>query len=319
MILDVVLGDSLRRSVGRVRPRHRVAPAFTFVELLVVAAIITVLVGLLTPAVQGAREAARVTQCRNNVRQIGLACLQHVESMQTFPNRGGYYATTGDPDLGLGPTQQGGWLFSILPFIEAKHLYDLGAGLSGTAKAAATATRIATAVPVYVCPTRGSPFVPLATPWNGSATIVRSDFSGCASGTGAGVFSGVVTDYQITDGLGNVFLCGEHYLNPDEYTRPSPTNDQGWTVGADQDTLSRCSPGSALNFWVPARDTPGLSSFVAGGFPIAGGGVAFGGPHVLLHMAMCDGSVRALDYSISPTVFSQLAGMADGGAIDDVP
>lgn len=95
-----------------VAPRRR--EAFTLVELLVVIAIIGVLVALLLPAVQSAREAARRTQCTNNLKQVGLAVLVYENSFSALPP-GGL------------PTESGGyghsWWIRILPVIEANNTY----------------------------------------------------------------------------------------------------------------------------------------------------------------------------------------------------
>ena len=79
------------------QPRlHRAA--FTLVELLTVVAIVGVLVALLLPAVQSAREAARRVACGNNVRQLALGCLQHHDQQGFFPSGGWGWCWTGDPD-----------------------------------------------------------------------------------------------------------------------------------------------------------------------------------------------------------------------------
>jgi type II secretory pathway pseudopilin PulG len=84
---------------------------------LTVIAVIGVLVALLLPAVQAAREAARRTQCANNVKQIALACLQHQEAHRHFPSDGWGWRWLGDPDRGYGRNQTGGWLYNVLEFI----------------------------------------------------------------------------------------------------------------------------------------------------------------------------------------------------------
>ena len=82
---------------------------FTLVELLAVVAIIGLLVGLMLPAIQSAREAARRTTCGNNLKQLAVACLEYDESQRHFPSGGWGYQWNGDPDPGLGPPQPGGW------------------------------------------------------------------------------------------------------------------------------------------------------------------------------------------------------------------
>jgi prepilin-type N-terminal cleavage/methylation domain-containing protein/prepilin-type processing-associated H-X9-DG protein len=92
---------------------------FTLVELLVVIAIIGILVALLLPAIQAAREAARRAQCSNNLRQIGLGLLSFHDTAKEFP-RGAYTAPSGQPD----PEDGLGWATKILPHIEESAVYD---------------------------------------------------------------------------------------------------------------------------------------------------------------------------------------------------
>jgi prepilin-type N-terminal cleavage/methylation domain-containing protein/prepilin-type processing-associated H-X9-DG protein len=107
--------------------------AFTLVELLVVIAIIGILVALLLPAVQAAREAARRSQCQNHVKQLALGCLLHLDTHGFFPSGGWGYSYTGDPDRGYGEDQPGSWFYSILPYIEEQALADLGKGITDDA------------------------------------------------------------------------------------------------------------------------------------------------------------------------------------------
>ena len=99
---------------------------FTLVELLVVIAIIGVLVALLLPAIQAAREAARRTQCINNLKQLALGCQNHHDTHGHFPTGGWGWEWVGDPDRGFGKEQPGGWAYNLLPFFEEQSLHDLG-------------------------------------------------------------------------------------------------------------------------------------------------------------------------------------------------
>src|SRR5688572_26083147 len=101
-------------------------PAFTLVELLVVIAIIGILVALLLPAVQAAREASRRTQCKNNLKQIGLAVVNHENQQRFFPHGGWGFQCMGLPNRGFGPTQPGGWVYNILPYLEEQSLHKFG-------------------------------------------------------------------------------------------------------------------------------------------------------------------------------------------------
>jgi len=129
----------------------RGSSGFTLVELLVVIAIIGILVALLLPAIQSAREAARRTQCNNNLKQIGVALHNYHDTNKVFP--AGYVnrSPTGDPDWG--------WAVFIMPFMEMDALYEqLDVGKTQLAQfynASATAQQIEllqTPIPAYRCP-----------------------------------------------------------------------------------------------------------------------------------------------------------------------
>ena len=296
----------------------------TLIELLVVVAIIAMLVALLLPAVQHARELGRVNQCKNNLKQIALGCIRHETEHGWMPVQGSYGSGshfTGDPDLGFKSNSQvGGWLYNILPYIDQVPLWTMGAGLNTTGKYAAATTRILTPVAFYNCPSRPSAACSPASGYrsaNYTATFQRSDY-GSSCGGGALDNMGTYNDIGmqlvlITDGLANVFLCGERWLHTSMYnTGRSPPavyyagfNDGGWTVGGDWDTVDSISMS-------PTRDTE-VAVFVANntGF--------FGGPHATLNMAMCDGAVRAVSFSIPPTIFTQIGDRNDGaGTVQDL-
>jgi prepilin-type N-terminal cleavage/methylation domain-containing protein/prepilin-type processing-associated H-X9-DG protein len=126
---------------------------FTLVELLVVIAIIGVLMGLLFPAIQYAREAARNASCRNNLRQIGLATLNFEDAHKAFPPARIYQRQVPTPGLDCGGREPS-WLVRIMPFVEQANLFqrwDLSRPYSSH-DPAITSTPIAT----YLCPVRHS-------------------------------------------------------------------------------------------------------------------------------------------------------------------
>jgi len=127
----------------------------TLVELLVVVAVVGLLVALLLPAVQSAREAARRTACTANLKQLTLARLTHADVQGFLPTGGWGGAWTGDAERGFSARQPGGWAFNILPFLEQAALRDLGCGLSDAeSKADQAAMRLQTPLPLFTCATR---------------------------------------------------------------------------------------------------------------------------------------------------------------------
>jgi prepilin-type N-terminal cleavage/methylation domain-containing protein len=110
------------RASGLQPPASSLPRGFTLVELLVVIAIIGVLVALLLPAIQAAREAARRTQCGNNMKELALAAQSHHDTQKIFPTGGWGWFYVGDADRGFDQDQPGGWTFGLLPYMEQAQL-----------------------------------------------------------------------------------------------------------------------------------------------------------------------------------------------------
>lgn len=127
---------------------------FTLVELLVVVAIIGILVALLLPAVQAAREAARRTQCKSQLKQIGLAMWNHHDTHGYFPSGGWGHKWLPEPDGGYGINQPGSWVYGILEYLEEGTLRSIGVGATGPAKADALRQLMVAPITLLNCPSR---------------------------------------------------------------------------------------------------------------------------------------------------------------------
>ncbi len=138
--------------------RTRAQHGFTLVELLVVIAIIGVLVALLLPAIQAAREAARRGQCANNLKQMGLGAQNYMSAQGNLPTGGWGWAWVGDADRGFGRNQPGGWVYNLLPYIEQAQMHKLaGDGARdtiGPAQLAGTLRVLQSPLNTIRCPSR---------------------------------------------------------------------------------------------------------------------------------------------------------------------
>ena len=186
---------------------------FTLVELLVVIAIIGILIGMLLPAVQQVREAARRTECLNNMRQIGLASLNFESSRMFFPTAGGTTASEYEGGREVNAPQFGfenaAWSYQILPFIEQNNLHALRSTLPGNWSLIYEQT-----VNAYTCPSRGPRFK-IAN--GGTETTFTGDYAGVI-GSWNGAFVGLNGDNQFVGGDygGFQWQVAAHDLNENE-------------------------------------------------------------------------------------------------------
>ena len=191
--------------------RIRILTGFTLVELLVVIAIIGVLVALLLPAVQAAREAARNSQCKNSLRQIGLSMLNYESAKKEFPAGGWGFRWMGDPDAGTGARQPGGWIYQMAPYIEQGNVTHIGSGTRGPAKMEALAQQRAAIIPMLYCPSRrapvGMPSVELCFNAGNPALEAKTDYAANGGASRIGPQAGPAPNEDLTNCLGGFPSC----------------------------------------------------------------------------------------------------------------
>ena len=283
---------------------------FTLIELLVVIAIIAILVSLLLPAVQQAREAARRGQCKNNLKQIGLALMNYESSFSTLPPRS--ILAGQDPVTGA-PVPSFGWAVMILPQIDQQPLYDsINPGPNTMLQVLQNSTTLPflqIGLPVFVCPTNSAGGLPLNrdrpfTITAGNTTFLSmSNYVGSNGNAGdTGVFVGpnpasggsrIVRLKDIRDGLSNTFFVGE---------RASDLNRlAGLWAGCTQALVSGSTPADVFSVQGTTlyrmQDGVSITSIP---FPYqAYSSMHSGGAHFLLG----DGSVRFVSQNIAWSPF----------------
>ena len=294
---------------------------FTLIELLVVIAIIAILIALLLPAVQQAREAARRSQCRNNLKQLGLAFHNYHDNFLMMPT--GYFRES---------NYNMGWVSRILPYIDQAPLYNSITSISGEINAIApyrtasvgTRQEFTTPLQVILCPSSELGSMAPAHPdvgmnaglhYRGNGGSVDVGLVSGSSSSRHYTTSGVLYPRHttrirdITDGTSNTFLLGELSSALNGWGAINGWNDMGpWTWGS---------------FYYGDSDGYLMIDTKATQYPIGSSthtqyGVSWRSAHVGgAHLLFCDGRVQFLSASMNLDTLKGLATRSTGEVIGE--
>ncbi|MBX3439308.1 MAG: DUF1559 domain-containing protein [Planctomycetaceae bacterium] len=320
---------------------------FTLIELLVVIAIIAILIALLLPAVQQAREAARRTQCRNNLKQLGLALHNYHDTHGLFPpgtlairNNGTAVAPS---EANPGRTAvTGGWAWSvfILPFLEQTALYE-GLNPNGANFPATPNTFTRTVLPVFQCPTEASPNLHTAMPMGGDGVgdgHARSSYP-AISGSGAnadyanksprgsrGVFwyNSDARIRDLTDGASNTMMIAERFWDGGSSESRRGVVWVGKVAGGPNDAGNKYSTIVRVenhpDWLINGLNNNSVAS-MHGGLGRTGGGAGDSGSvrrgGLGAQILMGDGGVRLISENIHGGTWQNLGQMADGEVLGE--
>lgn len=274
--------------------------AFTLVELLVVIAIIGILVGLLLPAVQSAREAGRRVQCQNHEKQMIIGIHTHHDVHKYVPTGGlNYYSnrTMNGSSPELLDKQEWGWMYQLLPYIEQENLW-----------AAPTEAEVAgTKVSMFFCPTRRQPMLlsnnRAVNDYAGNGGLYTT--TGYAWGDG---YNGVIVRnnqklisfVEVSDGTTYSAVLSEKRLDKLAIGTSQCDDNEGFAVGWDWDMIRWGNDP-------PLPDRQGTDQCE----------VLFGSAHPTgLNVGFLDGAVKFVRFSIDRTTFQQICDRSDGQAVD---
>jgi len=284
---------------------------FTLVELLVVVAIIGILIALLLPAVQAAREAARRSQCINHLKQFGLAFQNHHDVYQYFPSGGNHwqyapdYTSGGTPEVA--PRQRAGWGFQVLPFIEQKQVWEGGGGATNDDR---QKNAMGAKVANFFCPSRRPPMAISAASWyapTGTYEHGMTDYA-ASNGENTGVVirtqdtqvwdlaQGPISTANITDGTSNTMIVGDKRMDHLHLGSMQTDDNEGYTCGWDHDSIRNTTLDPRPDTNVGNYGESRFGSSHPGGF----------------NAAMADGAVRFLSYTLDQTIFTRLGQRNDG-------
>ena len=325
--------------------------AFTLVELLVVIAIIGMLVSLLLPAVQQARETARVMTCNNHLKQMALACLNYESQHKTFPSAGWVYFFSGDADRGIGKKQPGGWTFLILPFLEQNPLYMRTSNNDPDVPYRDGITEVArTPLPFFYCPSRREcRLYPTTCPCFENTNFASGSTVELAKGDYAANFGSLPsftygTFNELYEGYPSTYAGGDSYIKNKNW----PADRANGVIFAWSEVpLGMISDGTSNTFLIGERyvnpdyyeisgngwDDNGIYSGYDIDHSRGTGAIGssplmpqqdrpgvdpnnnFGSVHSgSFGMSMCDGSVHRIDYSVDQATLTGLGSRCDGNS-----
>ncbi len=331
------------QATGLLRQARR---GFTLVELLVVIAIIGILVALLLPAVQAAREAARRTQCTNNVKQVALAVHNYHAAFEQFPPGYGYFddkAPYGNTSNDAGNGCEWPWIPRLYPFLEQESLarrvkWHLRVGSPSSTWTTDDRMPMEAQLSVLHCPSDTNTnrlFDGRQSSWGGYLVQGRSSYAG---NFGQGIMEAPrssrvrgVFEYNwgarfsdIRDGTSSTLLTSELVTGHTLTVRGTVAYDEGPVFMVDYTPNDRTPD---IVRWCDKRDAPATNS----PGPCAYAGGTMGGTatavNMILHTsrsahpggvvaALCDGSVRFFSGSISDAIWQCLGSSAGGEIVD---
>jgi prepilin-type N-terminal cleavage/methylation domain-containing protein len=303
--------------MGSMSARWRALPkkAFTLIELLVVIAIIAILIALLLPAVQQAREAARRTQCKNHLKQLGIAMHNYHDTSLTFPMGAFNYQSN--------PTDNRLCFFqSILSFVDQAPMYNqVNFNTSTYVNFVATNTLIFTSVPVFTCPSDPNSGVLSSQPaprgFHSNMLPIQGSTAYTAPYASNGMFYTISKTRirDLTDGSSNTAMMSEILLAPDDATNYNRRG-QVWE-SYDGNTLisTLYPPNTSITDVVPTGCVATLRApCTTSGSPVLSARSAHSGG---AHVALADGAIRFISDNINTLTWNYLGSRADGQVVGE--